>query len=78
MGGVRRRLGRLEARSSEARAGGRTALSREVMRRFTDAELHAYIEALRHASAAGRFREEDGPILARAGELYEEVSNGCH
>jgi hypothetical protein len=48
------------------------------MRRFTDAELRAYVEALRHALAAGRFREEDGPIRARAEELYEEVSNGCH
>jgi hypothetical protein len=49
---------------------------REVMRRFTDAELRAYVEAQRHTSAAGRFREADGPILARYEELYEEVRSG--
>jgi hypothetical protein len=76
MGSVRKRLGRLEARSSEARVGANIAVSREVMRRFTDAELGAYVQALRHALAMGWFRDQDGPILARAEELHEEVRNG--
>jgi hypothetical protein len=48
------------------------------MRLLTDAELRAYVEALRHASVAGYFRKVDEPILARAEELYEEVRHGCH
>ncbi len=78
MGSVRKRLGRLEACSSKARVDDRTALSKGVMRLLTDAELRAYVEALRHASVAGYFRKVDEPILARAEELYEEVRHGCH
>lgn len=78
MGSLEARLDRLEACSSKARMGDRAALSREVMRRLTDVELSAYVEALRYATAAGCFREGDRPILARAEELYEEVRNERH
>lgn len=75
MGSVKRRLGQLEAHS-KTRVGDEDAVIRKVMRRFTDAELRAYVDVLRRMRDGEKPVEEDGPILARAKELYEEVGNG--
>jgi hypothetical protein len=74
---VSRRLERLEerARSSrgEAEESTRSAESREVLRRLSDPELEAYADALRRFNAESAPLGQDGPILARVTQLYEEV-----
>ncbi|MDP8951522.1 MAG: hypothetical protein M3N18_04650 [Actinomycetota bacterium] len=68
---------RLEACTEASRKDeAAAALSQDALRRMTDEELKTCAAALRRASEAGTFSEEDRPILERAEELYEEVSRG--
>ncbi len=66
-----RRLEDLEARTGRVDEGAAT--SKKVMRLLTVEELHAYVSALRRMKAGEKPVEEDGAILARVRELYEEV-----
>ncbi len=76
MGSLNRRLEALEARArASVRAAGGTTTTREVLSRMSVAELRAYTSALRRMKAGESPGEEDGPILQRVEELYEEVSN---
>ncbi len=77
MGSISNRLARLEERVGMSPNGDeRAASSREVLSRMTVEELRAYVNALRRMKASESLVEEDGPILRRVEELYEEVGNG--
>ncbi len=76
MGSLNRRLEALEARArASVRADGGTTTSREVLSRMSVVELRRYVNALRRMKAGESPGDEDGPILQRVEELYEEVSN---
>jgi hypothetical protein len=78
--GLRNRLGRLErlalSHQSGAAKGVEEAISREVLRRTTDSELHAYESALRRMLDGEEPTPGDAAILARVQELREEVASG--
>lgn len=75
MGGVSRRLERLEDSAKTSREERKEAESREVLKRMTDEELRTYEAALRRARETGGFVEEDRLILERVEELREELRN---
>lgn len=73
MGSIEARLRHLEARTGRVDEG--VATTREVMQRLTVEELRAYVSVLRRMKAGEKPVEDDGQILARVTELYEEVRN---
>lgn len=74
--GLEARLRRLEDRAEMSPIGDEgAATTREVLSRMSVSELRSYVNALRRMKAGEGSGEEDGPILQRVKELYEEVSN---
>jgi hypothetical protein len=77
---IKNRLGRLErstqTQQSEAAKKAEERISREVLRRTTDDELHAYHDALRRMLDGEEPAPEDAAILVRIQELREEVTGG--
>jgi hypothetical protein len=61
---------------SEAAKKAEDRISREVLRRTTDDELHAYRDALRRMLDGEEPVPEDEAILVRVQELREEVTGG--
>lgn len=76
MGSMSDRLRRLEDRTGASRVDEGVATTREVLSRMSVEELRAYVSALRRMTAEVEPSKEDGPILRRVKELYEEVRNG--
>jgi hypothetical protein len=73
---IRNRLGRLEQSARNQNDAVDEAISREVLRRTTDDELHAYRDALGRVLDGEEPAPEDEAILVRIQELREEVSSG--
>lgn len=73
---IKRRLEDLETRNAASRVDEEERVSREVMQRLIVEELQRYVSVLRRMKAGESPGEEDGPILQRVEELYEEVRNG--
>ena len=71
MGGLEKRLARLEERAGKPLDDA--SIRQEVLSRRSDTELRSYVEALRRARDQGGFAPEDVPILERRERLYEEV-----